>query len=724
MARPLPLVPGLPLLGSVLDVFTDPARTLIDAYRTHGPAFRIRVLNSEVVVLAGNEAHQFFQSAGERHFSRHAFFATFSGELGVDEIILGAQGEQHARLRAALKIGFCREAIAPHVPAMAQAVRDQVLAAKAGRKLALMPWLARLAYDQYGILLAGRPVPGGFGAMERYVQTIMEVASKLWPESLLYRPDYRWAKRAVFSHVRSLRDERQRARAVSSDGPATLLDALDGFRDRGGTGLGDDDVIAHALFGCVGAVFYMKRAIGFLLYELLRDTSLLARVTAESDRVHAEGPLTAASLRLMPVLRAAFNEALRRYPIQLALPFTAANDFEFAGYDIPAGATCYVSSVANHLSDRYYACPYAFDTDRMLEPRSEHRPRGAFAPYGMGSRTCAAAGLVEAMALTTVATLLHTAQLELIDPPRQFRAVLNPLPGPSSRLAVRVVALRDNDSRRSTSGAGGAGVTIDQLPDVLPMLDAGQLESLLASVTTRQFAPGHPIIVEGEAADEFFVALAGSADVFRARTDGAQRLGHLAPGDYFGEIGLLTGMPRSATVRAGPDGLRALVLDRQTFLSVVAESDLMSGEVARLVHRRFLVNSLLQAMPSLDEGAASSIMPDVALQRFTAGQVLVRQGDAPDAFYIIARGEVDVIREAPDGVRMPLARLAAGQFFGEIGLLHGVQRTATVEVAGDSAVEVVVVPRAAFQRLLRTTPGALTDIVGTICQRLAGSLDG
>jgi CRP-like cAMP-binding protein len=114
-------------------------------------------------------------------------------------------------------------------------------------------------------------------------------------------------------------------------------------------------------------------------------------------------------------------------------------------------------------------------------------------------------------------------------------------------------------------------------------------------------------------------------------------------------------------VRAGPAGLRVLVLDRETFLHVVAESDLLSGELARLFHRRFLVNALLQALPSLRESAANRLLPDVDLARFSPGSAIVRQGEAAEAFYIVARGRVNVIRESPDGMRA--ARAAGPESF-------------------------------------------------------------
>ena len=61
-----------------------------------------------------------------------------------------------------------------------------------------------------------------------------------------------------------------------------------------------------------------------------------------------------------------------------------------------------------------------------------------------------------------------------------------------------------------------------------------------------------------------------------------------------------------------------------------------------------------------------------------AGDILIRQGDLPDLFYVIESGLVAVTRRAVDGAETQLARLAGGSYVGEIGLLDNVPRTATI----------------------------------------------
>jgi hypothetical protein len=89
-------------------------------------------------------------------------------------------------------------------------------------------------------------------------------------------------------------------------------------------------------------------------------------------------------------------------------------------------------------------------------------------------------------------------------------------------------------------------------------------------------------------------------------------------------------------------------------------------------------------------------------KRFKAGETVFRQGDAPDRIYVIGRGEVDVIREAPGQADVVLVRLGAGQFFGEIGILSNTPRTATIRAATD--VEVLSIHRSYFTSLFSYLP--------------------
>ena len=84
-------------------------------------------------------------------------------------------------------------------------------------------------------------------------------------------------------------------------------------------------------------------------------------------------------------------------------------------------------------------------------------------------------------------------------------------------------------------------------------LDEEQLDSLLQRSELNRFGRGERVIEEGAAGDSMFVLLRGTAQVSVARNGTPLRVGVLRAGDLFGEMSLLTGEPRTATVRAEHD---------------------------------------------------------------------------------------------------------------------------------------------------------------------------
>lgn len=91
--------------------------------------------------------------------------------------------------------------------------------------------------------------------------------------------------------------------------------------------------------------------------------------------------------------------------------------------------------------------------------------------------------------------------------------------------------------------------------------------------------------------------------------------------------------------------------------------------------------------------------------RFGAGEVIIRQGEPGTRFYVITGGEAEVLRRASDGTDRVVATLGPGRYFGEIALLRGGRRTATVRALTD--LTVVSLDRKDFGTLVRVLPHLL-----------------
>src|SRR5213080_5468261 len=87
---------------------------------------------------------------------------------------------------------------------------------------------------------------------------------------------------------------------------------------------------------------------------------------------------------------------------------------------------------------------------------------------------------------------------------------------------------------------------------------------------------------------------------------------------------------------------------------------------------------LAKALPRLPKQVLVDATKKLQTIKYSAGQMVFEQGDAPDRFYIISSGEVEVIRRKRDGSEKILAVLHPGDYFGEIGLLTEARRNASI----------------------------------------------
>jgi CRP-like cAMP-binding protein len=108
----------------------------------------------------------------------------------------------------------------------------------------------------------------------------------------------------------------------------------------------------------------------------------------------------------------------------------------------------------------------------------------------------------------------------------------------------------------------------------------------------------------------------------------------------------------------------------------------------------------------------------VKRQIYKPGAVIVQKGEAAEHFYVIIRGDVEIVQ--PDPQEAVVARLRSGQYFGEIGLLRGGKRIATVRAALDEndEVEVMVIHRQTFLKIMEELQLSQKDIAAVMAHRL------
>lgn len=148
----------------------------------------------------------------------------------------------------------------------------------------------------------------------------------------------------------------------------------------------------------------------------------------------------------------------------------------------------------------------------------------------------------------------------------------------------RTIRMQQASAPVAERGGDPAFVEALQSVDLFASLPPSQLERLRAEVVVRRFGRGEPVIQEGESGHTFYVVASGEVSVRTGRT-GAE-ITRLKRGQYFGEMSLLTGETRSATVVAVEDA-ELFEFDRPTFARLFAEHPKLARQLsAHLAQRR------------------------------------------------------------------------------------------------------------------------------------------
>jgi CRP-like cAMP-binding protein/Fe-S-cluster-containing dehydrogenase component len=175
----------------------------------------------------------------------------------------------------------------------------------------------------------------------------------------------------------------------------------------------------------------------------------------------------------------------------------------------------------------------------------------------------------------------------------------------------------------------------------------------------------------------------------------------LGTGDLFGEMTCMNFYPRSATVRAESEVVAYEML--RNVLDIMLKNKTFRAQVDQNYRKRALENHLrgVPMFADLSMDFIEHLKESVELVRFAPGQVIARQGDAADSFYLVRIGFVKISENYPGG-ELVLAYLSRGDYFGEIGLLGGGVRTATCTALDH--VEVVRVSGDDFRQMVERFP--------------------
>lgn len=236
----------------------------------------------------------------------------------------------------------------------------------------------------------------------------------------------------------------------------------------------------------------------------------------------------------------------------------------------------------------------------------------------------------------------------------------------------------------------------------------------------RRCAPGQVIIEEGAAGASFFVVTSGRVNVVKRSGEGLLRLAQLGEGSFFGEMALLSGAPRVASVIADEE-TECLEISAELLASLIARHPGVGQALKKFCRHRLLANVMATSPVFRPFGAKDrrTLIGKLKARDVTAGEAVLTEGRPADGLYVVMAGEVAVSKRI-DGQEAVVATLHEGELFGEISLLT--KRAATATVAATRTSTLLRLPRETFDEVISTHPQILV-LVSELSEARLKALD-
>jgi cytochrome P450 len=408
----------------------EPLPMLLEAYERFGPVFTLRIFHGNVVFMLGPAANHYITVSHASNFIwREGHFRDLIGLMG--DGLLTIDGDFHRRSRRVMLPAFHQEHLLASTQTMLEEITRAVERLAPGGQVDLYFWTRRLAMRVAMRALFGLN-PDGDRARSIDAAALFEQALSYYSSEYLLRifrgPFTPWARlqttarkldELIYSEISHRRASGERGQDILS----LLLDA----HDEDGNTLSDLQVRDEVMTLLFAGHDTTTSTVSFMFYELASNPQIVARLQAEQADQLTDGQPSASQLLSGELrgLEMVLDETLRKYPPAWVGPRRSIEPFEFEGNTVPARAFVNYSSWASHHLPDVFPEPEEFRPQRFSPEARAALPKGAYVPFGGGSRTCIGMrfGQLEVRAIATL--ILSRFEFSL---PEDFRLEIRQMP--------------------------------------------------------------------------------------------------------------------------------------------------------------------------------------------------------------------------------------------------------------------------------------------------------
>ena len=221
---------------------------------------------------------------------------------------------------------------------------------------------------------------------------------------------------------------------------------------------------------------------------------------------------------------------------------------------------------------------------------------------------------------------------------------------------------------------------------------------------------GELVFERNDYTNSFFSVVDGGVDI-QVNPEDPNETVSLGTGEFFGEMGLISGRRRTATVVAGDDCV-LIETPRRSMIKLVNSV----ASVKQVLDQTAMARQIqTQLAPELTTDELSEVVQTATIESFAIGETLFSEGDDGESVYLIRKGSVTVSRGI-GGRNIVMAYVPAGNYIGEMALLSHAPRSATVKAA--VATDAVKLDGNAFGKLLDKRPDLRQKLENEFQERL------
>jgi cytochrome P450 len=390
---------------------SDPLPLLLRMYETYGPVFTMRLLYLPVVFALGPEANHYITVSNASNFRwREGSMGDLIPLLG--DGLLTTDGDYHRRARRIMLPAFHRERLLDSTSIMVEETERALAEWRPDVEVNLYTWTRRLALRVAMRALFGFDPDRG-GRDKRMAEEFEETLGywgKDYVLQMLRGPGSPWR---AMTHSRAHLDrvifEEIAQRRASGERGVDILSMLLDAEDEDGSRLSDQELRDQVMTLLFAGHDTATSTVTFLFYELARSPDEIAPLVEE---VSASEDLIGG----MPRLDMALDETLRMYPPAWIGPRRSIEPFELCGVSVPGGVFVNYCSWASHHLPEVFPEPSRFRPERFAPEAKAALPKGAYVPFGGGSRTCIGMRFGQLEVKAIAASILRSFRLELVDP--------------------------------------------------------------------------------------------------------------------------------------------------------------------------------------------------------------------------------------------------------------------------------------------------------------------